>query len=331
MQSAIATTDQSSAARGPSIPMISVEALRGSDARGRQACGQAIDRACRDVGFFYVVNHGVDADLIGDTFAVAREFFGRPASEKMQIEMARSPLFRGYFPLGGEITDPAIGGDAKEGFDIALELPPDDPDVRAGKPLHGANQWPAMPPRFRAVLLRYYERLASLGSLLSTGFALALDLPADFFAAKVNRPTAILRVLHYPPPPPRAGTDAQGCAAHSDYGYVTILAQDDVGGLQIQTRAGEWLDVAPIAGAFVCNIGELMSRWTNDTYAATKHRVISASDRERYSIPFFFHPNYDVEIACLPSCQGPGKPPRYAPVRSGDYVLERQINAYAKV
>jgi isopenicillin N synthase-like dioxygenase len=330
MSTAAQSTKSEATRRSLSIPMIDVRVLRGNDASARQACGRAIDRACRDIGFFYVVGHDLDQDLVSETFAVSREFFGRPMPEKMQIEMARSPLYRGYFPVGGEITNPKAGGDAKEGFDMALELPADDPDVRAGKPLHGANQWPVAPARFRSVLLRYYEQLSELGSMLSTGFALALDLPADFFVTKVNRPTAILRVLHYPPQRQRTEFDAFGCGAHSDYGYLTILAQDDVGGLQLQDRAGEWLDVTPIAGSFICNIGELMSRWTNDRYAATKHRVVSASGRDRYSIPFFFHPNYDVRISCLPSCQGAGNPARYAPVTSGDYVLERLTGAYAK-
>ena len=214
---------------------------------------------------------------------------------------------------------------------MALELSPDDPDVRAGKPLHGPNQWPAAPAAFRPAMQRYYARLVELGKLLSTGFALALDLPEDFLIAKVNRPTAILRVLHYPPQKPQSPTDGMGCGAHSDYGYLTILAQDSVGGLQVLNRAGAWIDVPPVPGSFVCNIGELMSQWTNDAYTATKHRVVNLTGRERYSIPFFFHPNYDVEISCLPSCHGAGNPPRYAPVRSGDYIYKRLAESYLKV
>ncbi|HTZ79861.1 MAG TPA: 2-oxoglutarate and iron-dependent oxygenase domain-containing protein [Stellaceae bacterium] len=311
-----------------SIPIVDISALRDGDTARRAACGRAIDAACRNVGFFYAKGHGVDPAVLSGVFAAARAFFARPEAEKLQVHMKASPLFRGYFPLGGEITDPAVGGDVKEGFDIALDLPPDDPDVRAGKPLHGPNQWPAG-AEFRTALTRYYDALSELGRLISRGLALGLRLPEMFFAANLDRPTAILRILHYPPQDAPIGPP--GCGAHSDYGYLTILAQDEVGGLQVQNRAGEWIDAPPIAGTFVCNLGEMMGQWTNDQYPATKHRVINLSGCERYSVPFFFHPNFDVEVRCLPSCHGPGNPPRYAPVTSGEYVLRRLSESYVKL
>ncbi|HUN47041.1 MAG TPA: 2-oxoglutarate and iron-dependent oxygenase domain-containing protein [Stellaceae bacterium] len=312
-----------------SIPIVDISPLRGADAAARAACGRAIDAACRNVGFFYARGHGVDSAVLSGVFAAARAFFALPEVEKMRVAMKASPLFRGYFPLGGEVTDPAVGGDVKEGFDMALDLSPDDPDVRAGKPLHGPNQWPAGPAGFRDALTRYYDALADLGRLISRGLALGLRLPESFFAANLDRPTAILRVLHYPPQDAPIGPP--GCGAHSDYGYLTILAQDEVGGLQVQNRAGEWIDAPPVPGTFVCNLGEMMGQWTNDQYPATRHRVINLSGRERYSVPFFFHPNFDVEVSCLPSCQGPGNPPRHAPVMSGDYVLKRLTESYIKL
>jgi isopenicillin N synthase-like dioxygenase len=146
----------------------------------------------------------------------------------------------------------------------------------------------------------------------------------------MQRPTAILRLLRYPPNPRAAAmTDGQlGCGAHSDYGYLTILAQDEVGGLQVQNRAGKWIDARPVPGAYVCNIGDMMAQWTNDRFAATQHRVISSPDRERYSIPFFFHPDFDTEVACLPSCQSADNPPRYAPTTTGAHILQRLQEAY---
>jgi isopenicillin N synthase-like dioxygenase len=312
------------------IPMIDVSALFAADTASRLACGREIGRACRDVGFFYAVNHGIAQPRIDEVFAMAERFFALPEAEKMAIALARSPFMRGYFPLEGEVLDRALGADYKEGFDMALDLPLDDPDVVARKPLHGPNQWPARPPEFRRVVQRYFDDLIELGRLLSRGFALSLDLPEDFFTRRMQRPTAILRLLRYPPNPRAAAmTDGQlGCGAHSDYGYLTILAQDEVGGLQVQNRAGKWIDAKPVPGAYVCNIGDMMAQWTNDRFAATQHRVISSPDRERYSIPFFFHPDFDTEVACLPSCQSADNPPRYAPTTTGAHILQRLQEAY---
>ena len=312
------------------IPVIDVAGLFSADAAARRECGRAIGAACRDVGFFYVVNHGIAQPRIDEVFAAARRFFALPEAEKMAVALARSPFMRGYFPLEGEVLDPALGGDYKEGFDMALDLPLDDPDVVARKLLHGPNQWPARPAEFRPVVQGYFDDLIELGRTLSRGFALSLDLPEDFFTRRMRRPTAILRLLRYPPNPLAAAmAKAQpGCGAHSDYGYLTILAQDAVGGLQVQNRAGKWIDARPIPGAYVCNIGDMMAQWTNDRFAATQHRVVSSPDRERFSIPFFFHPDFDTEVACLPSCQSEDDPPRYAPTTTGAHIVRRLQEAY---
>jgi isopenicillin N synthase-like dioxygenase len=312
------------------IPVIDIAGLFSADAAARRDCGRAIGAACRDVGFFYVVNHGIAQPRIEEVFAAARRFFALPETEKMAVALARSPFMRGYFPLEGEVLDPALGADYKEGFDMALDLPLDDPAVVARKPLHGPNQWPARPAEFRRVVQGYFDELIELGRALSRGFALALDLKEDFFTQRMHRPTAILRLLRYPPNPQAAAmAQAQpGCGAHSDYGYLTILAQDAVGGLQVQNRAGKWIDARPIPGAYVCNIGDMMAQWTNDRFAATQHRVVSSPDRERFSIPFFFHPDFDTEVACLPSCQSADNPPRYAPTTTGAHIMRRLQEAY---
>ena len=312
------------------IPIIDISALFAADPAARFACGREIGRACRDVGFFYVVNHGIAQARIDEVFAAAQRFFALSEAEKMAVALTRSPFMRGYFPLEGEVLDPALGADYKEGFDMALDLPLDDPDVVARKPLHGPNQWPSRPPEFRSIVQRYFDDLTALGRTLSRGFALSLDLPEAFFTRRMQRPTAILRLLRYPPNPLAAAMAATqpGCGAHSDYGYLTILAQDSVGGLQVRNRAGSWIDAKPVPGAYVCNIGDMMAQWTNDRFAATQHRVVSSPDRERFSIPFFFHPDFDTEVACLPSCQSADNPPRYAPTTTGAHILQRLQEAY---
>jgi isopenicillin N synthase-like dioxygenase len=297
------------------IPAIDVAGLNGSAAE-RRACADRIGWACREIGFFTVVNHGVDLLSVRRTFDVATRFFAAPVAEKMKVALSAESGFCGYFPLKAEVTDPLVGGDPKEGYDISF-----GPE----------NRWPETPPDLRSVLTEYYATMSILARDLSRGFALALDLAEDFFAAKLDRPTAILRLLHYPPvevvPDPRA-LPPTGCGAHSDYGYLTILAQDEQGGLQVETQVGRWVNVPPLPGAFVCNIGEMMARWTNNRFRATPHRVIRIAPGSRYSIPFFFHPNPDVLIETLPSCRDTDGAIGYAPVTSGEYLHRRQSGAY---
>jgi len=308
------------------IPIISLASLTCAAPGERRACAKEIGRACREVGFFTAVDHGIDDMLIERVFALARDFFARPLDEKLAVRMRAETGWRGYFPLEGETTDPAFGKDPKEGFDIAVA-----PTRLPGVAEHAAIPWPAQPPEMREVLTAYHEALCDLGRLISRGFALALDLPEDFFAARLERPTAILRILHYPPVErvaDPAGLPPFGCGAHSDYGYLTMLAQDDQGGLQVQNLADQWIDVPPLEGAFVCNIGELMGRWTNDRFRATPHRVVRVKPGSRYSIPFFFHPNQDVLVETLPTCIDAEHPAHYPPVTSGEYILQRLSGGY---
>jgi isopenicillin N synthase-like dioxygenase len=304
-----------------SVPVIDIGALRAPDADAKRRTARAIGRACEEIGFLYVANHGVPAAMVERTFAEAKRFFALPLAEKMKIPLKASPNYRGYFPLKDEKTDVTAMGDLKEGFDLMRELGPDDPDVRAGKPLHGPNQWPENLPGFREAILAYYARMEELARTLLRGMALALELEEDWFADKTRKPLAYLRLLHYPPQAGAIDEKEIGCGAHSDYGCLTILAQDEVGGLQLRNAAGEWIEAPPIPGTFVINLGDQMARWTNERFQATPHRVINRSGRERYSIPFFFDPDYDAVIECLPSCQGPGNPPKYPPITGGAHLL----------
>ncbi|MBL8705529.1 MAG: isopenicillin N synthase family oxygenase [Rhodospirillales bacterium] len=306
-----------------SVPVIDLGPLSGTDRAAKQRTAAAIGRACEEIGFIYIANHGVPQDLIEHTFAEARRFFALPLAEKSKIPIANSKNFRGYFPLKGETTDVTAMGDLKEGFDLMRELGPDDPDVRTGKPLHGPNQWPSedVLPGFRQSILAYYAAMEALAQRLLRGMALSLDLDEGFFAGKTQKALAYLRLLHYPPQQGMIDEREIGCGAHSDYGCLTILAQDEVGGLQLRNSAGEWIEAPPIPGTFVINLGDQMARWTNERFQATPHRVINRSGRERYSIPFFFDPDFDAVIECLPSCQGPGNPPKHAPITGGEHLL----------
>lgn len=304
------------------IPIIDLSDLAAPNKAARLACGRAIGEALKTVGFFQAVGHGVDAALTAQVYEVAQAFFARPVEEKMTVALSPATGFCGYFPLLAEVTDPAFGGDPKEGFDISLSAGPEG---------LAALRWPPNPPDLPAILTRYHEAMCGFGRLLSRGFALALEMPEDFFEASLDRPMSILRILHYPAlaAAPNLAELPFGCGAHSDYGYLTMLTQDSQGGLEVQTRAGEWISVAPHPDAFVCNVGELMARWTNDLFRATPHRVVRRSAAARYSIPFFFHPNPGVLIDPLKSCVPEGSTPLYPPILSGAYLEARQNRAYA--
>ncbi len=304
-----------------SIPVIDLGPLLADPDHAPTAA--AIGDACRSVGFLYVRNHGVPQDVVDAVFAAAHRFFDQPLDAKMAIHIKHSPHHRGYFPLFEENTDPTLTADLKEGFDMALELGPEDPHVRARVPLHGPNVWPTALPGFRPTLDRYYGAMRQLAERLMRAFAVALDLEPGFFAGKIDKPLAQLRLLHYPPQQGHVEARTLGCGAHTDYGCLTILAQDAAGGLQLQNSAGEWIAAPPIPGTFVVNLGDQMARWTNDIFAATPHRVINTSGRERYSVPFFFDPNFDALIECLPGCRPAGQPPRYAPIKAGEHLLNR--------
>jgi isopenicillin N synthase-like dioxygenase len=267
--------------------------------------------------------------IVARAFDLAATFFALPIEEKSLIAIERSTCHRGWFSVGGENLDPArqqYSGDFKEGIKIGQDLPANHSLVSAGVPLHGPNQWPANPAEFVPAFREYYSLMSSLARSLMQAFALALGLPEEHFDAFLTRPMATAGPLHYPPPTGPI-TDAQlGAGAHTDFGALTILAQDANGGLQVRNAAGRWIDVPPIDGTFVVNVGDMMARWTNGLFASTVHRVINTSGRDRYSIPFFFDPNHDAPVTVLPTCISPDNPARYAPTTGLEH-LQEMINA----
>jgi len=307
------------------LPVIDVAPLVAGDPAGSRAVAAAIGRAAREAGFFYVRGHGVAAATIDRAFAEARRFFARPPHDKAAVSIERSRHNRGYVALGGEALDPARGRDMKEAFNIGLELPPGDPEIAAGAAFRGPNFWPDL-PGWRAVMLDYYDRLWAAGRMLHRAFALDLGLDAGFFEPALDRPLATLRLLHYPP---RDGAAGLGAGEHTDYGNVTLLATDGVAGLEVRRRDGGWIAAPAIPGAFVCNIGDCLMRWSNDVYVSTPHRVANPPGQDRYSIAFFLDANPDAEVACLPTCRAADRPPRYPPITAGAYLAERLDATYA--
>ena len=256
-----------------------------------------IQAACRERGFFYVTGHGVPAALLDELTEASAEFFALPAQDKAEIAMERGGrAWRGYFPVGGELTSGQP--DLKEGLYFGAELPDDDPRVQAGLPLHGRNLFPRQVPRLRELVLSYLDALTGLGQTVLAGVALSLGLPAAYFAAGYTAdPTVLFRIFSYPPSPP--GFAGWGVGEHTDYGLLTLLAQDDSGGLQIAAPQG-WTDAPPVPGTFVANIGDMLDRLTGGWYRSTPHRVRNLSGRTRLSLPFFLDPGFADEVPPLP-------------------------------
>jgi isopenicillin N synthase-like dioxygenase len=274
-----------------------------------------IEAACREHGFFYVTGHGVPPELRSRLAAACTAFFALPSADKAEIAMARGgPAWRGWFPVGAELTSGQP--DQKEGLYFGTELGEEDPRVRAGLPLHGRNLFPRQVPGLRAAVLGYLDALTVLGQAVLRGVALSLGLDAEYFAAGYTAsPTVLFRVFRYPAVPPEAVSPEKGgwgVGEHTDYGLLTLLAQDDAGGLQVRTPAG-WIDAPPLAGTFVANIGDMLDRLTGGWYRSTPHRVRNTSGRDRLSYPFFLDPGFTDEIPPLPgrAAAGAGGQPRW--------------------
>lgn len=278
------------------VPIINISALIGGDS-DRQSVAEQIRSACRECGFFYITGHGVDEALQERLERLSRQFFAQPLEAKLEIRMALGGrAWRGYFPVGDELTSGQP--DQKEGIYFGAELPDDHPQVRAGTPLHGRNLFPSL-PNFRETVLDYMAQMTRLGHALMAGMALSLGLEEIYFASRYTAdPLTLFRIFNYPPLADRQSDWSVG--EHTDYGMLTILKQDDSGGLQVKSRSGwpasGWVDAPPIAGSFVCNIGDMLDRMTGGLYRSTPHRVRNLSSRNRLSFPFFFDPNFNAEV-----------------------------------
>jgi len=277
--------------------------------------------ACETIGFFYVKNHGIPQEVFDGVFDATRRYFALPEAQRMAHRMDER-FRRGFMPQGIN-QHPGYAPDLKESYEIGVDLPLTDPDVIADLPLHGPNRWPADAPWLRTASEAYFEEAMALGKRLLKVFAVSLDMPQDFFLQFCRKPMVQMRLFHYPPQPPVTDANAFGVAPHSDYGMITLLSQDPIGGLELQKRDGEWIAAPFIPGTLVINIGDLFQRWTNDVYVSNLHRVVNRTGKERYSVPMFFNLDYHTEVSCLPSCQSASNPPKYEPISSGDYLLSR--------
>ena len=305
------------------IPIIDFSPMQSDDQECKERMAKEIYRACTEVGFLYIKNHGIARRAIEDLFSASREFFFLDDSAKRKIDIANSSFSRGYIPMYGEKNNEHSKGDVKETFDMAIDIGENDPDYLAGNPLYGPNQWPDELPQFKATMNCYFAEISALCEKIYRAFALSLGLPENYFGAMNQKPLDILRLLRYPPQPVVDDADQIGTGAHSDFDCFTVLYQDPTGGLQVLNSAGEWIDAPPIEGTFLINVGDMLERWTNGLFVSTIHRVINRAQTERYSSVFFAAPSYSTEIACLPSCCSEKNPAKYPSISAGDYIVSR--------
>jgi isopenicillin N synthase-like dioxygenase len=293
------------------IPVIDLSDF--DSAAGRARIAKEVREACVTVGFFLITGHGIPTDVREGMREAAKRYFALPDSER-QKDATDVRFRRGYMHMPGSPRD---------SYELSLDLPLDDPDVVAGRFLHGPNHYPENHPWFQAAVEPYLAASLALGERLERLFAISLDVDESFFVDLCKKPTLHMRLQHYYPQTEEQRVKELAVPAHTDLGMFTILFQDPNGGLEIQRRDETWLKCPQVEGAFVVNVGDMLEIWTNDLYVSTPHRVFGLNNRDRYSIPVFFSPAFNTLVECIPSCLKPGETPKHEPMVNSTYLQRR--------
>ena len=318
---AISVHPRSGGVESAAIPVIDLAAYLGGAAGAREATAAELRYALEEIGFFIIVNHGISQDLIARTFAEAQRFHDQPLDAKMALRMNEHN--NGYMAMNryavwtSEVNT-NTRPDLNEAFFVKRERRPDDPLVISGRRFAGPNRWPDNLPGFRDTVLAYTDAVDALGRRLLPVCAVALELSPDYFDSAFAESQFSFRLSHYPPVP--ADANQFGIAPHTDANFLTFLAQTDIPGLQVRMPSGTWLEVPYVPGSFAVNSGDMMARWTNGRFKSTPHRAVPPVNTHRYAIPYFLGPHMDTVIACLPTCQGQDRPPKYPPITYDDYL-----------
>ena len=304
------------------IPVVDIGPLR--DGRDPASVAKALHAASRDLGFIYIRGHGIPEDAIAAARACAMAFFRSPEAGKAAVRV--SPRHRGWIGPGGAKMDDDQEADLKEsfiwGYQDAAGRTPEDHALR------GPNLWPDCVPEMEAHAMAYFREADAVARHLMRGFALGLGLDEGFFLRTCRAPLSRASFVYYPRQPEDLGEARFGVGPHTDFGVLTVLCQDAVGGLQVQTAKGEWIHAPPIEGTLVVNVGDLLSRWTDGAYVSTPHRVVNTSGRERLSLVLAFDPDPETMIDAR-EIFGPGHPAREAPIACGDYLVWRFGRAFS--
>jgi isopenicillin N synthase-like dioxygenase len=303
------------------VPVIDLGAARAGRPGAADAVAAQLRDACEQVGFYFLVDHGIEQALIDEAFAANAAFFDSPLEQKLTVRIDHQQS--GFQPLkqslirSSDVAD-NTRPDVCEIMILRRDLPLDHPDVVGGKRFRQPNKWPSWQPAFRDVFRRYLDAFEALGQSMLPLYARALSLPDDFFRRFFVDAQIAISVAHYPPDE-TPEQNQFGLAPHTDAGFITMIAQSATPGLEIGLPSGGWISPPTIPGAILVNSGDMLRRWTNDRFLSTPHRVVVSRGRHRHSNPFFYNPALDAEIACLPTCCGPGDPPKHKPIRYGDY------------
>jgi len=307
------------------IPVIDYGPYFAGAPRAIEHVAAEVAHACERVGFFYALNHGVPEEVIDRAFAASRRFHSLPLEQKLAVKLNENNI--GYLPInasvqGASTVHKATKPNQNESFFVSHDRGPEHPDVVAGKPLRGRNQWPSALHDVRIDMMAYFEALDGMCERMLPPFAAALGLPEDFFGPFfADEPHAVVRFVHYPP---QESTEDNtfGQAPHTDNSFMTALARTEVPGLAVRLPSGEWFSPPLIPGTFLINLGNIMRRWSNDRFLSTPHGVLNASGSDRYSIAYFYSPNPSAVIECVPTCVTVDNPSRYSPAVYRDLVLE---------
>jgi isopenicillin N synthase-like dioxygenase len=314
----------------PTIPVIDLGPWLAGEPGALERAAEQLRTALTEIGFYYIVNHGVPEQQIRDVYREAARFHGLPVERKMDVRIDRHNV--GYLPMRGDTlrtstVQTVTRANFNEAFFVARDLPPDHPDVLADRRFRSANRWPAQLPGFRETIVGYCDRLERLVQGMMPLYAVALGLPPGYFDIPFRDCQYKLRMTHYPHQEVSAD-DEFGIAPHTDTSFLTLVAPNDVPGLAFRTRAGDWIDATPMRNAFVVNGGQLLLRWTNDQFLATPHRATNRSGGERYALAFFCDSTVDWPIAAVPTTVGPDRPPKYPTTYYTDYMVQYQRRTY---
>jgi len=317
------------------IPIIDLGPFLAGEKGALERAARELRFALTEIGFYFIVNHGVPRELIRDAFGQVKRFHDQPVDKKLALKIDQNST--GYLPLRGNTlrTSTVQTGtkpNLNEAFFVKRELPPGHPDILSNRRFRGANRWPDNLPGFRETIVEYCDTLERLALRMVRLYARALDLPADYFDGPFTDCQYSLRMTHYPqqdgPPLDEKDWDEFGLAPHTDTSFLTLLAPNDVPGLSIRAQSGKWIEAPAIPDAYVVNGGQMLQRWTNDFFLATPHRAINRSGGERYALPFFCDSNIDWPVAAVPTTVGPDRPPKYPTTYYTDYMIWYQKRNY---
>ncbi len=316
-----------------SIPIIDVGAIEENNRVKNNTLVHQIRRAYSKIGFAYIVNHSIDQCLVENLFQKSREFHSLPYEAKMKIEL--NELHRGFIPINTSTDRNSKFADVKkpnqsESFIMMREANEYDPAVQKGDYLAGPNQWPQEIQGFRETLVSYFDAMTKLCQKICNVIAISLGTDPETFAREFEPPTTFLRLLRYPPKPPNITSNIYGSAPHSDFGCITLLAQDETGGLQVMNKNGIWIDSPYLKDSFVMNFGDMLQRWSNGLFISTPHRVINTSGKARYSCPFFYEPNINANVSPLASCITSQNPLKYESIVYGEFLRSELKNGYER-